>query len=1476
MSWIVYSKDGVTPKFKVKRLEYSGEFLGACSLTVTLESPTPIRFAIGDYLVYRGERFEINYDPSVIKSSSIGTSGDGFSYENVVFNSLSDELTRCDFLDYVPGDNQIHYSSLPNFSFFADTIGKLAERIQVNLDRVYQGEKKWTVEVHPEYVSKTNVNITVSSLTCWDALALVKSQFDANFVIRNRTITIGTTGLPIENVFSYGKGNGFITIEKNAESEQKIITRLRAYGSTRNMPTRYYANLSDNLPNNLAVNNLMLPSFPDETLDPYIDSENIEELGVRESTIFFDGSGELEEIYPSMEGMTAEELKDAGISVSATGRLDEIVEAERIADDGVFEDDAEIPPFTITLKDVGFDINEHLATETATISLKDGMCGGRDFEIVSCVKEGSNYVLTCNRVYDEGLDLYFPYNEYPIKAGDKFVLLNIEMPDAYVKAASQRLYQAAKNYLAKNDYVRYSYTPQVDSLFMARQHDEAVKLGLKSIHDTIKEGGLMLFEDADLGVEGSVIIDSLRITEYEDDSLIPSYEVTLRNDKAVGTIEKIQNQIDSIVSGQTGISGSGGGYTSSQIKSLILAHGSKYFLRKDKDDRTAYSLGIGGKLTVEQGATIKGDTELDDVVVNESIHSKEFVSGFTGGKGWAIRKKEYTNAAGVTEERYVIEADDIVARGSIKVMEFIASQMLGENDNRTFTAMLEVDHYDVESGKVWLKTQDGKLYNPFREGDYVMVMQYNGEPSEENGYYITKQYELIVTEVGVGDMSLGEDRLDWVKFRSFASIMEGADTSLITEGDTFVRIDNISDPNRKGIIQMMSVGESTPYIDIIYGAKTDPDNSLKGRFGNLQGIYSPLFGWLREFGTYLINAYIVGEFRIAHTGEDVADAIEIAKGSFRTNYRQTTYDMTEEQNFFTNAAFTNDAEHWVLSEEETGYFLVDGLPQYFNHDLYASENTFAGVASFNERDMLRLCGGNVKQLNALIKKPSTHMEYSGESTQTEVVDTTYLNIRVYCVADSTLECGFVNSSGTFYNNVFHVTRELEANIDAYTISVSGKWDGKGDFVIKSSGDVYIDLLSLTDKPLENFKVEASTRIEQNAYKISLIADRITATEGSLAALEITAGKIQAQVVSIEDDLGVTKDELDKFKEDSAEEFDSLSTDIATALGWQSNMEKAGLSATMIQQSKDTINIVAGAFTKDANGDYKLTTAAGTLVKADINSAMAAIYATKDGVTASLATKVSFDPTTHKITSNVIITGDRITLNGATTVNNYFTVNTDGTITCTGGTIGGFKITESYLQVGSNVISEPDKNTGMFMLLNAAGVTVNMLGRITANTAIGLQNSTIADNEYFVSMAMSHLSSLDATAKFCGLKLELQPDDIGVYINGGSTHILSSGITKLYGLVLNKRAVTSSLTLSENDDIVVFSPSANITISLPTEAPVGKVYYLKNISSYTVSLTGSIRGANDASYSNGSTRALSTISWMLIKTDVAWTLFNCGQ
>ena len=90
----------------------------------------------------------------------------------------------------------------------------------------------------------TSTSISIQKQSVWEGLALVNSQFDVNFIVRNNEVFVGTAGLPTRNVFKYGKGNGLYEIEENADSDQKIVTRLRAYGSEKNLPTRYYSTLN--------------------------------------------------------------------------------------------------------------------------------------------------------------------------------------------------------------------------------------------------------------------------------------------------------------------------------------------------------------------------------------------------------------------------------------------------------------------------------------------------------------------------------------------------------------------------------------------------------------------------------------------------------------------------------------------------------------------------------------------------------------------------------------------------------------------------------------------------------------------------------------------------------------------------------------------------------------------------------------------------------------------------------------------------------------------------------------------------------------------------------------------------------------------------------------------------------------------------------------------------------------------------------
>ena len=132
--WTIYSKQG-TPKYKVDNLEFHDIWMGEEYVMVNITSPTPLELAIGDYLVYRGLTYSVYSVPGALKQARKNTYGEAFKYDNVKLSSRGTELTDIRFLDYVLDDNNIHYTSLPTFAFYAETVDDLLDRLQANTDR---------------------------------------------------------------------------------------------------------------------------------------------------------------------------------------------------------------------------------------------------------------------------------------------------------------------------------------------------------------------------------------------------------------------------------------------------------------------------------------------------------------------------------------------------------------------------------------------------------------------------------------------------------------------------------------------------------------------------------------------------------------------------------------------------------------------------------------------------------------------------------------------------------------------------------------------------------------------------------------------------------------------------------------------------------------------------------------------------------------------------------------------------------------------------------------------------------------------------------------------------------------------------------------------------------------------------------------------------------------------------------------------
>lgn len=542
----------------------------------------------------------------------------------------------------------------------------------------------------------------------------------------------------------------------------------------------------------------------------------------------------------------------------------------------------------------------------------------------------------------------------------------------------------------------------------------------------------------------------------------------------------------------------------------------------DSIDANNLNIGRGYKFD-ENGDIISHDIEAHDINANDlnvggnsvfagDLSSPDFVAGFLTGKGWRLKNEPIENAAGVLENKYNLELDNLIVRGSMRIFEMIISQLLGENDNRIFSAMMEVDHYDAASGKVYLDTKQGRMYNSFRKGDYIMVQQYNGFPSEENNHYVTKNYELLVTEVGTEGE--GDDSLAWVTFENFTSSMSGATPeTLIEKRDTFVRVDNVSDPDRKGIIQVMTVGSDTPYIDIVHGMKTNPDSALKGRIGNLKGIRHPILGQLKGFGEYLNNLYAVGEFVLSRTGESIDTKFQVLENMFSSRFSKTSYELTNEKNYLENGQFLEqitDSENKIIAgwdidttDESVFWFDASGLPVIVNGNPTASGNRKVSLEKVDGRQILRVQNCGIRQKNALIKQPGTHKEYvAGEKSSaelppteagyTDVQDKLYISVRIYAKTAGKLTIGFADCEEV--RGKQNTLQQRTVNV-AYsgawkTIPIEGVWNGTGDFVIQYTGDCYLAIASLTDEPLSELSKTVSTQIVQTANNIKLLGENI--------------------------------------------------------------------------------------------------------------------------------------------------------------------------------------------------------------------------------------------------------------------------------------------------------------------------------------------------------------------------------------------------
>ena len=804
-----------------------------------------------------------------------------------------------------------------------------------------------------------------------------------------------------------------------------------------------------------------------------------------------------------------------------------------------------------------------------------------------------------------------PYLNLSRASGESLKQMDIHLPDIGNFTIAPRLVEFPRQQLGggvlfpvQDPHSEEWGTTTADAIFSAflsaisNQYSGKGEVGHKHINISVLDalsfvGGYLLYKGEKLKAG---VADVAKELDGEA-AILKKYIRRDIDDTAEGTItfEKVQKLLGGLLVGENFSFDKEGNIIAHSISSdgASEENGKGFtILQKDPltntyklciDEVIAYTVATVGKLFVNGNSRFGGE-----------LSSKQFISGFLGGLGWGIYNTPVTNAAGVQENKWTGEFDNVIVRGSLRVFEMIISQLLGENDNRIFTGMMEVDHYDAESGRVYLNTQDGKLYNPFRRNDIIMVQQFNGMPNSSNDYYVTKNYELLITDAGCGSLEDGDKRLDWVTFTNFTSSMEGATAeSLIKKKDTFVRVDNLSDSQRKGIIQLMTVGANTPYMDIIYGLKTDPNNALKGRLGNLKGIVHPILGELSGFGEFLNNLYAVGDFIIQRTGESVDSKLQVLENMFSSRFSQTSYELTNSDNYLENGQFLEQVRDdedtiiscWAVDTTDESMFWADALgnPFMVNGLLSVSGNRKVSIDKMDGRQVLRLQNCGVKQLNAHIRQPGTHKEYQQPSGSTgdnglkkpatgstDVQDRLYISIRIFAKTAGTLTVGFEGCSSVSgkSNTLTAQNVAVPYSGDWTNIPLEGVWNGTGNFVLRYTGDCYIAIASITDKPLSEFSKSVSTQIKQTATNIQLLGENINKVDGTTTQLGLD---LDAEKKSIR----LYVDETDKANRTFT--TSGIEASVGKVQAWVKNLDYA-TNATVTSK----VEILSGRITSTVN------------------------------------------------------------------------------------------------------------------------------------------------------------------------------------------------------------------------------------------------------------------------------------------------------
>lgn len=450
------------------------------TIAITVVSPFPQSYGIGDVITVFGRDYRLNRLPKVSK-----TGMQEYQYD-LEFEGIQYDLMRVTYdVNINTTNNQLQ--DIQGDSLTGD-LKRFMEVLISNANRVFPG--KWALGVCPETDGDNTLTFSESD-NCLSVLQTLCSEdkFGVEFEIEringvyviNIKKTIGQT-LPF--VLEYGKGKGLYSISRENVSSSNIITRLKVYGSTENITSKYRAD--------------RLCMYGKDKASSYIEkADAVAKYGIFEGRKNFD------------------------IKPTFTGKVSSVVDGDVLS----FIDTSF--PFDINAKNASGETLYLSSGVSAKVHFNSGNLAGYEFEVHAYDHATHKFTLV-KQTDDRGN--VFPSETSPafqIGKNDTYKVLDIAYSRDIEEAAEKKLAEEGNKYYDQNSQPKVQYSVNVTKAFIEN------KLALSDgITNVFAPGDYLPIKDDEIGVDKSI-----RIKSFTRNVLDPyDYSLTISDTQTKGDI----------------------------------------------------------------------------------------------------------------------------------------------------------------------------------------------------------------------------------------------------------------------------------------------------------------------------------------------------------------------------------------------------------------------------------------------------------------------------------------------------------------------------------------------------------------------------------------------------------------------------------------------------------------------------------------------------------------------------------------------------------------------------------------------------------------------------------------------------------------------------------------------------------------------------------------------------------------------------